>query len=320
MARIRAIKPEITLDEDLAALGFAARYFFINLWCHVDREGRCEDRPRKLQALILPWDNGVDSDVLLSELAPKFIIRYESGGKRYIQVRKFSKHQRPHTTEAPSEIPAPTASDLSLENKDKSGKPVKNTAKHVKDTATNVNSMSKHAYKGNGKGKGEGNGVAVVPTATEKKLTPIQMVIRGFKEAKGVDSDDKEWDRRFYKRHIRAAQEVLTACGDNPMEAIAFILKKGEEWKHLSDWGLEAIVKARGREHIKIQEAKNGREYQPVGADRVLGPRRLGGVTSSGEIAGDALRSLAGPGFPDEGPRWVDGLGDNFSDGGPDVP
>lgn len=105
MARIRTIKPEITMDEELAELGFAARWFFINLWCHCDREGRCEDRPKMLQAKILPWDLKVDADTLLKELDPKFVIRYEVEGKKYLQVRTFVKHQRPKPEEQPSVIP-----------------------------------------------------------------------------------------------------------------------------------------------------------------------------------------------------------------------
>ena len=138
MARIRSIKPEITLDEDLADLGFAARYFFLNLWCHCDRDGRCEDRPRKLQALILPWDPEVDANILLDELAPKFLVRYEVGGKRYIQVNKFLKHQRPHHTEIRSEIPAP---------------PV---VKREEPRSLTVKPRLESACKGEGKGEGKG--------------------------------------------------------------------------------------------------------------------------------------------------------------------
>lgn len=107
MARIRSIKPEITLDEDLADLGFAARYFFLNLWCHCDRDGRCEDRPRKLQALILPWDPEVDANILLDELAPKFLVRYEVGGKRYLQVVHFDVYQKPQKATASKLPPVP---------------------------------------------------------------------------------------------------------------------------------------------------------------------------------------------------------------------
>ena len=110
MPRIRTIKPDLALDPELADLGFAARYFFVNLLCHCDKKGRCEDNPKRLQAQILPWDgHKVQVDTLISELTPKFIIRYEVGGKKYLQVRNFTKHQRTHTSEPESVIPAPPA-------------------------------------------------------------------------------------------------------------------------------------------------------------------------------------------------------------------
>ena len=107
MGRIRSIKPELPLDDELAALGFAARYLFINLWCQCDKSGRCEDRPKKLQAQIFPWDK-IEIEILLKELSPKFIIRYEVDGRKYIQVRTWEKHQRPLPNERESIIPAPT--------------------------------------------------------------------------------------------------------------------------------------------------------------------------------------------------------------------
>ena len=111
MGRIRSIKPELPLDEELAELGFAARYFFINLWCQCDKAGRCEDRPKKLQAQILPWDK-IDAEKLLSELCPKFIVRYQIDGRRFIQVRTWEKNQRPLPQEKESVIPPATEKDL----------------------------------------------------------------------------------------------------------------------------------------------------------------------------------------------------------------
>ena len=107
MGRIRTIKPDLTLDEEFAELGFAARYFFVNLLCQCDKAGRCEDRPKKLQVLILPWDK-IDADKLMDELSPKFIIRYEVNGIKYLQVRTWEKHQRPLPNERESVIPPPS--------------------------------------------------------------------------------------------------------------------------------------------------------------------------------------------------------------------
>lgn len=104
MARIRTVKPDFFLDEELADLPFAARILYIGLWCLADREGRLEDRPKKIKAQLFPWDN-IQIEDLLCKLHPKHIIRYEVEGQRYIWIITFKKHQRPHTKEAPSQIP-----------------------------------------------------------------------------------------------------------------------------------------------------------------------------------------------------------------------
>ena len=65
------------------------------------------DRPKKIKAEILPYDE-CDVDELLESLAKLgFVLRYEVSGTRYIQVVNFDKHQNPHVNEQASEIPAP---------------------------------------------------------------------------------------------------------------------------------------------------------------------------------------------------------------------
>lgn len=106
MARIRHLSPEFFLDEDLAALPPFARLLFAGLWTLADREGRLEDRPKRIGALLFPYDD-VDVAALLDMLAGKFIRRYQVGGKRLILIRNFAKYQHPHPKESSSELPAP---------------------------------------------------------------------------------------------------------------------------------------------------------------------------------------------------------------------
>lgn len=106
MARIRTIKPEFFFDEELAILPFQVRLFFIGLWTQADKSGRIEDRPICLKANILPYDE-FNADDALNVLSPKFVRRYQVEGRRYLQIVSFSKHQRPHNTEAESHIPPP---------------------------------------------------------------------------------------------------------------------------------------------------------------------------------------------------------------------
>ena len=106
MARARNIKPGVMLNEDLADLAPLTRLLFIYLWMLADREGRLQDRPKRIKAEALPHDKDADIEGMLCDLAAKgFVLRYETKGKRFIQVIQFSEHQRPHSNESASEIP-----------------------------------------------------------------------------------------------------------------------------------------------------------------------------------------------------------------------
>lgn len=107
MARARNLKPSFFTNDILAEIDPLGRLLFQGLWCLSDREGRLEDRPKKIKAEILPYDS-CDVDAFLNDLHENgFILRYSAEGKRFIQVLAFSKHQNPHVKEAQSTIPAP---------------------------------------------------------------------------------------------------------------------------------------------------------------------------------------------------------------------
>lgn len=113
MARSRNIKPGFFMNDKLAEIEPLGRLLFAGLWCIADREGRLEDRPKRIKAEVLPYDD-CDVDYLLGQLAKHdFIIRYEVDSELYIQVSNFSKHQNPHKNEATSTIPAPDNSSTS---------------------------------------------------------------------------------------------------------------------------------------------------------------------------------------------------------------
>ncbi|HFK5702823.1 TPA: hypothetical protein ACG0A7_002562 [Enterobacter roggenkampii] len=105
MARSRNIKPGFFTNDELAECSPHARLLFAGLWTIADKEGRLDDRPKKVKALVLPFDN-VDCDELLQQLHDrKFIQRYQVQDGAYIQIINWKKHQNPHCKEAPSEIP-----------------------------------------------------------------------------------------------------------------------------------------------------------------------------------------------------------------------
>jgi hypothetical protein len=110
MARTRSIKPGFFDNEVLGGLPPLTRLLFIGLWCIADREGRLEDRPKRIKKTLLGYDDVSTSEVseMLQALHDTgFIIRYTVDGEEYIQVVNFAKHQNPHVKEKASEIPPP---------------------------------------------------------------------------------------------------------------------------------------------------------------------------------------------------------------------
>jgi hypothetical protein len=105
--RARNLKPGFFKNEQLAELPPLTRILFQGLWCLADRRGRLEDRPKRIKAEVLPYDDW-DVDRALDDLARAgFIVRYEIDGTRYIQVVNFERHQSPHVREPESTIPPP---------------------------------------------------------------------------------------------------------------------------------------------------------------------------------------------------------------------
>lgn len=105
MARSRNIKPGLFTNELIAELQAFDRLLFIGLWCLADREGRLEDRPKRIKMELFPCDDyAVDGG--LSHLAGAgFISRYQINGSPIIEIDNFQKHQSPHGTEKDSVLP-----------------------------------------------------------------------------------------------------------------------------------------------------------------------------------------------------------------------
>jgi hypothetical protein len=111
--RSRNIKPGFFKNDVLAEIDPLGRILFTGLWCMADREGRLENRSKKIKAEVLPYDN-CNITKLLRDLSDKnFITQYSENGNNYIQINNFQKHQSPHIKEAESTIPAPDLHQIS---------------------------------------------------------------------------------------------------------------------------------------------------------------------------------------------------------------
>jgi len=305
MARIRTIKPGFFFNEELAALPPFTRLFFIGLWTQVDREGRCEDRPVRLKANLFPYDNVDVEEMILELVAYGHLVRYSVGGVKILAVPNFLKHQIPHYKEVHSILP-PIPKDFKVES-------------IMTQRRVNVKSIMTQSCTQEGKGR-EGKGTVLAPAAqskveVQKPLTGIQKVMRAFKEAKGIDADDAEWDTLHFKRFARPAADLLKIFKNDANAAILYVLKKGGELdeKQMLSWGLEAVSRAAATDAnvITFMGEKNGRESKPVVANLDDGPRSNRRLASSGSLAGDALRGLEHAAIHPEGPSDMGGLDDD---------
>lgn len=105
MARARNIKPSFFLNEDIVELPCEARLLFIGLWTLADREGRLENRPKKIKMSLFPADDINVSEQLSNISKYGFIELYNADETDVIQITNFVKHQTPHGLEKDSELP-----------------------------------------------------------------------------------------------------------------------------------------------------------------------------------------------------------------------
>lgn len=105
MARARNIKPSFFLNEDIVELPCEARLLFIGLWTLADREGRLENRPKKIKMSLFPADDINVSEQLSNISKFGFIELYNADDTDVIQITNFVKHQTPPGLEKDSELP-----------------------------------------------------------------------------------------------------------------------------------------------------------------------------------------------------------------------
>lgn len=204
MSRIRYLKPGFFTDEDLADCSHLARLLFAGLWTIADREGRLEDRPRRIRAEVLPYED-CNTDALLRELADHgpLIVRYTSAGGHYICVPGWSKHQKPHSKEVPSTIPEPTEHDLGSDNA--RPRQCEDTTKVDTSTASRARVMG-NGQRVMGNGDGDGDGKELMATSVADFDDFWQYYPRKYKKQTAL----RAWTARVKDKHMPA--EMIAAA------------------------------------------------------------------------------------------------------------
>lgn len=108
MPRIRSIKPEFPQSESMGRVSRDARLLFVLLWTICDDSGRTRAASRMLASLLFPYDDDAASLIegWLGELEREgCIVRYSVDGSAYMEVCKWSKHQKIDKP-SPSRLPS----------------------------------------------------------------------------------------------------------------------------------------------------------------------------------------------------------------------
>jgi hypothetical protein len=97
MPRIRTIKPQFWLDENLGQIPRDVRLLYIGLWNLCDDQGVFEWRPSRIKIQLFPYDediSGEDIGTWLEMLVGTGdIIQFENGTARFGYIKSFLEHQ-----------------------------------------------------------------------------------------------------------------------------------------------------------------------------------------------------------------------------------
>ncbi len=178
--RIRALKPGFFKNEDLCGLSPWHRLCFEGLWCLADREGRLQDRPRRIKAEIFPYDD-LNMDLLLWDLTRAgFIRRYVQASQPLIWIPTWENHQHPRADEAASELAAYAHGSDRAAGTDVSTfpavRPVDTDPSLPSDASATAARMGNGIWEvGDGKWEGDSAAPAALsPEATRKTRAPIR--------------------------------------------------------------------------------------------------------------------------------------------------
>ena len=97
MARIRTIKPQFWINEELGTIPRDARLLYIGLWNIADDRGVFQWRPGQILIQLFPYDRELSpaniEEWLLKLERINDIVKFEEDGKAFGYIPNFIKHQ-----------------------------------------------------------------------------------------------------------------------------------------------------------------------------------------------------------------------------------
>lgn len=259
MPRIRSLKYEYFINEDLAQISTEARLLGLGLTTVADREGRMEDRPLRLKVLLFPYHD-VDVDALLNELQTVgFLKRYEVDGKRFLSIVKFLKHQKPHPKEQPSGIPSPEISRQSRGIK-RQGKPRSTPSadqgkpcKVVNGSGNGLGDLGSGDLGSSVAGDGHMDSVGTGASATEPERRQQDFDIWNLGVGKLMATGTNEQDARSFLGKLRRdfgddalSESITKMLARNPVDPKAYLIgvlqgRAGPRNKSKADHSMDAV-------------------------------------------------------------------------------
>lgn len=105
MARIRTIKPDFFMSDDVGSLTVNSRLLYVALWCHCDRNGIIKFQKTGLAAQCMPFEFNMFDDCIAELIESGLVLPYQVENNKYLYIPTFTEHQRPHHTEKESGNP-----------------------------------------------------------------------------------------------------------------------------------------------------------------------------------------------------------------------
>lgn len=236
MARIRSIKPEFFIDEDLQDLeadhpGAYCMMVFAGLWGHCSKDGVFEYKPRTLKLHILPFlpFELVDTLSLLEDAG--FIRRFSVDGKEYGYIPTFGKHQRISGKEAQDSPKYPVFQECFTEKQEGSNGEAMGKQEGRQERKGKEREKERSIYDNDASSQASTTPLPPTPVSESSSSMAINEFRAGFQEATGqlmpggCNKLASELCRRYSREQIKGAFETTALQGGRTLRYVEQVLE-----------------------------------------------------------------------------------------------
>lgn len=236
MARIRSIKPEFFIDEDLQDLeadhpGAYCMMVFAGLWGHCSKDGVFEYKPRTLKLHILPFLSFemVDTLSLLEDAG--FIRRFCVDGREYGYIPTFGKHQRISGKEAQDSPKYPVFQECFTEKQEGSNGEATGKQEGRQERKGKEREKERSIYDNDASSQASDTPLPPTPVSESSSSMAINEFRAGFQEATGqlmpggCNRLASELCRRYSREQIKGAFETTALQGGRTLRYVEQVLE-----------------------------------------------------------------------------------------------